>query len=235
MLIKSYQEHKACGYGYKIVCQYDDKYSKPYKGYRSPDAVYKLIENLLEEQKEIKKIIKQNFNKKMIISEKEQFDFENAKSCHICNKEYSNKSVPARDHCHVTGKYRGSAHTDCNLSYRLTNKIYVIFHNLRGYDSHLIMPEIRKFNKDIKDINVIPNNMEKYMAFMIDRNLIFIDSFQFMNRSLSNLADNLPKDGFYHTKNEFGSNNLESITKRVYISMIIWMILINSKKKGYHQ
>ena len=102
---------------------------------------------------------------------------------------------------HVTGKKRGSAHTDCNLSNRFTNKINVIFHNLRGYDSHLIMQEIGKFNKDI---NVIPYNMEKYMAFMIDRNLIFMDSFQFMNQSLSNLANNLPKDGFYHTKNEFG-------------------------------
>ena len=116
-----------------------------------------------------------------------------------------------RDHCHVTRKYRGSAHTDCNLSYRLTNKIYVIFHNLRGYDSHLIMQEIGKFNKDI---NVIPNNMKKYMAFMIDRNLMFINSFQFMNQSLSNLANNLPKDGFYYTKNEFGSNNLELIAKK---------------------
>ena len=88
---------------------------------------------------------------------------------------------------------------------------YNVFHNLRGYDSHLIMQEIGKFNKDI---NIIPNNMEKYMAFMIDRNLIFMDSFQFMNQSLSNLANNLPKDGFYHTKNEFGSNNLDLLTKK---------------------
>ena len=74
------------------------------------------------------------------------------------------------------------------------------------------MQEIGKFNKDI---NVVPNNVEKYMAFMIDRNLIFIDSFQFMNQSLSDLANFLPKDGFYHTKkNEFGSNNLELITKK---------------------
>ena len=106
---------------------------------------------------------------------------------------YVTKStVPVRDQCHVRGKYRGSVHTNCNLSYRLTNTIYVIFHNLRGYDLHLILQEIGKFNKDM---NVIPNIMEKYMAFMIDRNLIFIDSFQFMNQSLSNLANNLPKDG----------------------------------------
>ena len=80
-----------------------------------------MIENLLEEQKEIKNIIKQNFNNEMIISKKEQNDFKKAKSCHICNKVYTN-DVPVRDHCHVTGKYRGTAHTDCNLSYRLTKK-----------------------------------------------------------------------------------------------------------------
>ena len=73
------------------------------------------------------------------------------------------------------------------------------------------MQEIGKFNKDI---NVIPNNMEKFMAFMIDKNLIFIDSFQFMNRSLFNLANNLPKHDFYHTKNEFCSNNLELMIKK---------------------
>ena len=100
--------------------------------------------------------------------------------------------------------------------------MYVIFYNLRGYDSHFIMQEIGKFNKDI---NVSPNNMGKYMAFMIDQNLIFRDSFEFMNQSLSKIANNLPKDGVYHTKkNEFGSNHLELITKSVYIPLIIWMI-----------
>ena len=71
------------------------------------------------------------------------------------------------------------------------------------------------------------------MAFMIDRNLIFIDSFQFMNQSLYDLTNNLPKDGFYHTKNEFGSNNLELITKKGVYPYDYMMILINSKKKGY--
>ena len=130
-----------------------------YWNQKSKNAVYKLIDNLLEKQKEMKTI---NFNKEMIISKKEQNDFKNAKSCHICNKDYNNEDVSVRDYCHVTGKYRESAHTDCNLSYRLTNTIYVIFHNLRGYDSHLIMQEIGKFNKDI---NEIPNNTEKIYGF----------------------------------------------------------------------
>ena len=72
------------------------------------------------------------------------------------------------------------------------------------------MQEIGKFNKDI---NVIPNNVEKYMAFMIG-NLKFADSFEFMNKSLSDLADHLPKDRFYHTKKEFGTENLQLITRK---------------------
>ena len=69
--------------------------------------------------------------------------------------------------------------------------------------------------------------MEKYMAFMIGN--------QFINKNLSNLVNYLPKHGFYYIENEFGPNNLELITKKVYIPMIIWMILMNSKKKGYYQ
>ena len=72
------------------------------------------------------------------------------------------------------------------------------------------MQEIGKFKKDI---NVIPNNMEKYMAFMIG-NLIFTDSFQFVNKSLSDLADDLPKDSFYYTKKETDTENLELITRK---------------------
>ena len=72
------------------------------------------------------------------------------------------------------------------------------------------MQEIGTFKKDI---NVISNNMEKYMALMIG-NLIFTDSFQFMNKSLFDLAGDLPKDSFYHTKMEFGTENLELITRK---------------------
>ena len=56
--------------------------------------------------------------------------------------------------------------------------------------------------------------MEKYMAFITDKNLVFINSFQFMNKSLSDPADDLPKDSFYHTKKEFGIENLELITRK---------------------
>ena len=69
----------------------------------------------------------------------------------------------------------------------MTKKVPVIFHNLRGYDGHLTMQEISKFDVDI---SIIPNGLEKYMAFIIDKTLIFIDSMQFMDYSLDILVKN---------------------------------------------
>ena len=91
-----------------------------------------------------------------------------------------------RNHCHVTGKSRGSSHWSCNINVKLTKKIPVIFNNLKGYDSHLIMQEIGKFNVKV---NVIPNGLEKYMAFTINFNLVFIGRMQFMNSCIDALVN----------------------------------------------
>ena len=98
----------------------------------------------------------------MIISEEEEHLFQQSNSCRICEKLIDNDEEKVRDHCHVTGKFRGAAHESCNLNLKLTKKVPVIFHNLRGYDSHLIFNELDKFDVKIK---VIPNGLEKYMAF----------------------------------------------------------------------
>ena len=62
----------------------------------------------------------------------------------------------------MTGKFRGAAHWSCNINLQLTKKVPVIFHSLKGYDSHLIFDELNKF--DVK-IDVIPNRLEKCMTF----------------------------------------------------------------------
>ena len=46
-----------------------------------------------------------------------------------------------RDHCHVTGKFRGAAHNKCHINLKLPRKLPIIFHNLQGYDGHIIVKE----------------------------------------------------------------------------------------------
>ena len=157
-----YQNHLISSYAYKVVCQ-NDKYTKPIKYFRGEDATKDFLNNLLKESDEIEKILKTKFNEKMIISKKQQNEFYKAKICHIC-KEKLHKMDKVRDHCHVTGEYRGAAHNVCNLQYRISNKVPVIFHNLRGYDSHFIIQKLGEFGLDI---SVIPTNSEKYMSFTV--------------------------------------------------------------------
>lgn len=73
-----------------------------------------------------------------------------------------------------------------------------------GYDSHFIMQEIGNIGKEHDlEINCIPNNMEKYMAFMLGKYLIFLDSFQFSASSLERLAANLPEEAYIYTSKVF--------------------------------
>ena len=75
----------------------------------------------------------------------------------------------------------------------MAKKVTVTFHNLKGYDSHLVVKEISKF--DVKE-NIIPNGLEKYMAFKINEKLDFIDIMQFINSSLDILVKNLSENDF---------------------------------------
>ena len=100
----------------------------------------------IKEYKYCKKVIKKHFNKNLIISEEEEHLFQRSNSCWICKKLTDNDQEKVRDHCHVTGKFRGTAHWNCNINYQLTKKVPVIFHNLRGYHSHLIFNELDKFD-----------------------------------------------------------------------------------------
>ena len=142
---KAYQTHEDCGYGYKVICCYDDKYSKYTRIYRGENAVYKFMEKMLEEVEYYKAVIKKHFNKPLVMTEVDEQHFKTMDGCHICVEKYTDKNVCIRDHCHITAKFRGSAHQECNLKLRIKPediKIPVIFHNLRGYDSHFIMQQI---------------------------------------------------------------------------------------------
>jgi len=104
-------------------------------------------------------------------------------------------------------------------------KLPVVFHNLRGYDSHFIMQEIgeivkkhthtnKKGEKCQMNINAVPNNMEKYMAFMLGNHLTFIDSFQFMSSSLEKLVSNLTDEAFKYTSKQFKNEKFNLMKKK---------------------
>ena len=56
-----YQKHVACSYGYKLVCV-----SKPFKIYLAKDAVYNVVNSMIEESKYCSDAIKKYFNKELV-------------------------------------------------------------------------------------------------------------------------------------------------------------------------
>ena len=184
---EKYQRHEACSFAYKVVCV-DPKYSKPPVIYRGVNAVEHFIESVLKEEENILSILSKV--EPMSLTPDEEKTFKNAKLCHVCGDRLGADSV--RDHCHITGKFRGAAHNGCNLNFKFQKKenkffIPICFHNLRGYDMHLIVQSLGKIKKNV---NVIPNNMERYISMSVG-NLRFIDSLQFLGTSLEKLVANV--------------------------------------------
>ena len=131
-----------------------------------------------------------------------------------------------RDHCYVTGKNREAAHWGCNINCKISKKIPVVFHSSRDDDSHLIIKEVSKFNVRVY---VITNGLGKCMAFTINRNLVFIDSMQFMKSSLDSLVKHLMDEDFKCLSEKFSGELLELVKEKVCILMNIWTVLKDFK------
>ena len=101
-----------------------------------------------------------------------------------------------RDHDHLTGKFRGAAHKNCNLQTKQdkSNFVPVLFHNFSGYDCHLIFEQLintaieKGFQKH--HIKIIPKSIENFICLQIGC-LRFLDSYRFLPSSLDNLAKSL--------------------------------------------
>ena len=229
-----YQKHKPSGFSYLIKC-FDDNLLSPklvkYTAESPNDNVPQLfIESLEEDIKEIYNRFKKP--KKMVMTRDDKIDYNNATNCHICEKELEETDDEnyrrVRDHCHLTGKFRGAAHSICNLKYRLPKIYPVIFHNLSGYDSHLF---IKNLGKSEGKIDCIPNNEEKYISFTkhilvdtftnkegkekeVKREIRFIDSFKFMATSLDSLVKNLPKESFKNLTEFYEGDKLNLLLRK---------------------
>ena len=139
--------------------------------------------------------------KEMIpLTDKENKFYEKQKVCYIWKKEFctdeNDKNAfklyhKVRDHCHYTGKFRGAAHSICNLRYKTPKEISVVFHNGSTCDYHFIINQpAKEFDGQLECSG---ENTEKYITFSvpITYKLKFMDSFRFMSTSLSSIVDNL--------------------------------------------
>ena len=127
--------------------------------------------------------------------------YKEQKACHICegkfcvdkdDENYINRKK-VKDHFHYTGKFRGAAHSKCNLNYKAPKDIPIIIHNA-SYDTHFIINQLAEEFKG--ELNCIGENMETYITFSVPikkecddgraiaYKLRFIDSFRFTSTSL---------------------------------------------------
>ena len=144
------------------------------------------------------------------MTNEDEESYNNTNTCWICSKEITEDKV--RDHCHITGKYRGAAHKKCNLQLRIPKKLPIIFHNLEGYDGHFIIRELNNFTNI--NIQVIPKSTEKYMSIIVNKNIIFLDSLQFLKGSLDTLANNLDDNDRKYLLSEFHDTHLQLLKKK---------------------
>ena len=135
--------------------------------------------------------------------------YNNSQICWICKEELNADKI--RDYSTATGKFRGVSHSKCHKTLGIPKKPPITFHNLQGYDGHLIFKELNNFNVDIE---VIPKSIDKYKSIIVNRSITFIDSLQFCNNTLDALTSNLKDEDFRHLNSEFGVDKLEILKRK---------------------
>ena len=222
-------EHIPCSVGY-VVIQSDGVMTNKFF-YRGENALEEFLRQLEEEEERIKEDLEQPAA--MSLSPEEEQQFQDSLNCWICMQrlDIDPKNPRVRDHDHITGDFRGAAHSNCNLQLRIKPEqqhIPVVFHNLKGYDGHLIISSIGRTRTDTVEyhdknghlrtketgaIHVIANNSEKYVSFSW-RNYRFIDSLAFLNASLDKLVRNTPREAFIHLADEFHASQMDLVRRK---------------------
>ena len=144
-----------CRYAYKrvsTVAKHDKDIVKFRAGKREDNVADHFVKALLKEADDIMKIMEDIVPMKLTPAQEKEF--RKSDTCFLCGGGFDGDKV--RDHDHLTGEFRGAAHNTCNLKYGFKNyKIPVLFHNLKGYDSHFI---VKALDKKIKNITCIPSS-----------------------------------------------------------------------------
>ena len=131
-----------------------------------------------------------NTKKDIIMTEQDEEDFENNNICRFCETIIESDKV--RDHCHLTGKYRGPAHSKCkiNVTQDQSNFTPFIFHNFSNYDCHMFLKNLVDKKNDKVKLVIIPKTNENYISVTYGC-IRFIDSYRFLSSGLDSLVKNL--------------------------------------------
>ncbi|KYM94610.1 hypothetical protein ALC62_14752 [Cyphomyrmex costatus] len=206
----AYQRHEMCSIAYYVHCSYDGALFE-YRCWRGNDCVSWFARQLETLAHRVKNAI--TTNRPMDFTRDDWRRFDSATHCHICERPFAPGDERARDHCHLTGRYRGPAHKGCNVNYKNSMYIPVVFHNLSGYDAHFVIREIATQFQG--QVDLLPLTKEKYISFTkhvtdtSDKDsrkcvkLRFIDSYKFLSASLDKLASYLDKDKLKIVRSEF--------------------------------
>ena len=211
--------HKPCGYSYLVVSALEEA-QREVVCYKGDNVVEHFFDDLIKESDYLLECLKTNIP--MIFTEEDEQVHGATDACFIC-QEHVSPNDKVRDHCHFTGKYRGAAHFKCNLAFKHPKTIPVFFHNLEGYDSHLLMQHLGKYKR--MKLSCILTNSEKYISFNLGH-LHFLDSLDFMNESLGKLVDNLAAEGdqhFHHIKRHFTDSEERKLLLRKGVYPYEWM------------
>ena len=135
------------------------KVENPLKLYHREDCVKKFCDHVIGEARRLY----QSFPEKPMkpLTPKEMDRYKRSERCHICFKLFKEDKPKVRDHCHYT------AHTKCNLQYKIPSYVPIVFQNLSGYDAHLFIKELTASSTDGAKMDVITKNKEDYISFSI--------------------------------------------------------------------
>ena len=186
--------------GYHIVSELDDVLKSDF--YKSPlgyNNVDWFVNEVIKLENKMAFSFKNN-EKDIIMTQNDEEDYRNNKICRFCEKEILSDKV--KDHCHLTGFYRGPAHNVCNIGVTQNQSKFIpfIFHNFSNYESHMFFKKLVDKKNDKMKFETIPKINEEYIS-VTSGCIRFIDSYRFLSSGLDSLVKTLVDNSHKTLKN----------------------------------
>ena len=195
--IQTKSVHVPVAVGTITVCRPKKEFGSLPMIYTGADCIDVLLQFIQSEVSRVSNILK-NVCVPCAMRPEDKYMHKHAKHCFMCRKKFSDfcHLDKVRDHCHLSGKFRYTLCSTCNLTRaKRPPEIHLFFHGLSNYDSHFIIQKLYNFSST--EIKIIPKNTEKYLSFSVGC-VHFKDSYQFLSESLAVLVQNLMDKGPDH-------------------------------------